>query len=562
MDRLFSYLKRDSYALPTIFVAVCGIMLPMGINGIPDGFDLLQHLRFAVAYHDAIVRGDIIPAWAGRDNFGYGSIGIRYYPPLAYVFLAFGKLLFGNWYYSFLINVFVWMLSGCVGVYLWSREWAGTRMALFASVLYAVAPYHTFQIYQAVLFAEFAAAGIIPFCFLFLTRVCRQPNRRDTLMLAATTSLLLLSHIPSAIIGGISMGVFAVLLVDRTRVFVVTKHLSIAAFAAICASAFHWIKLVTETGWVLHNSSQYYSSGYYDYQRYFFPMYLISPTERYVERLLWHLDLVIVLTLLFAVLAIVFIIVKVKFWRATPELFRCCLPLAGVFGVSIFMLSLLSPFVWKSVPVFAKLQFPWRWLLISSVAGPVLLAAVLSKLVPDKQSPGRAILYPSLLFAFLLVLFSLTQNALQTSSLTKTEFETQIGVMDNSEACPCWWPIWATGNAFNISEKVASGSRNVLIREWEDTSRRFILEGTEPVAARTATFYHPYWKAAINGNQIPVSRDSSGALIIEIQTQNAEIHLAFEEPRFLSITKALSLITWLILIGFGLTGMSRINLKP
>lgn len=91
-------------ALTIILLAVSAIMLPMAFMGIPDGYDLMQHIRFAEVYHDSILAGNFFPSWGADDNLGFGSIGIRYYPPVAYFILALTKIVTGNWYDSFWIN--------------------------------------------------------------------------------------------------------------------------------------------------------------------------------------------------------------------------------------------------------------------------------------------------------------------------------------------------------------------------------------------------------------------------------------------------------------------------
>ncbi|MEP6705109.1 MAG: hypothetical protein ABJB34_09930, partial [Acidobacteriota bacterium] len=70
LEAIFKKLSLNTWALICIFLVTCATMLPMARMGIPDGFDLLQHIRFADAYHDAILSGDVVPAWAANDNFG------------------------------------------------------------------------------------------------------------------------------------------------------------------------------------------------------------------------------------------------------------------------------------------------------------------------------------------------------------------------------------------------------------------------------------------------------------------------------------------------------------
>src|SRR5678816_2045467 len=80
---------------------ICSLLM-LGFP-VPEGYDISQHLRFASDYHEAILNGSFIPRWASVDNFGFGGIGIRFYPPFADVFLAITQIFTNDWYKTLLI---------------------------------------------------------------------------------------------------------------------------------------------------------------------------------------------------------------------------------------------------------------------------------------------------------------------------------------------------------------------------------------------------------------------------------------------------------------------------
>src|SRR5215510_2965555 len=131
MER-FSF--NNKTALLLILAVVSCLMLPMAFLGIPENYDLLQHIRFANTYLQSFNDGHLIPVWGSDDNFGLGSIGVRFYPPLVYVFLALTRALIGNWYDAFWMDSFFWMFVGCVGIYYWTKEWLSEPQAFFAAL--------------------------------------------------------------------------------------------------------------------------------------------------------------------------------------------------------------------------------------------------------------------------------------------------------------------------------------------------------------------------------------------------------------------------------------------
>ncbi len=529
-----------------ILAVVAAIMLPIAFVGIPDGYDLTQHIRFAAAYHDSILTGDFVPSWAADDNFGFGSIGIRYYPPLAYYVLAVTKMLTGNWYDSFWIDSFGWMLLGCLGVYYWAKEWLNGAQATFAAVIYALAPYHTFQIYQAVLFSEFAAAGILPFCFLFLTRVCRRQGWADTILFSISYALLVLTHIPSTIIASPCMAIYVLLILDKSRLTAIATRLGSAFVLALSATAFHLSKLLTERDWVLHNSPHYYSNGYYDFHRYFFPMFYSSSAATYGQRLLWQLDIIIALTfLLFLPVAVYLIVHKTSKSRNEfgPMITRALLP-TGLF--SLFMLTVPGSYVWQYIPILQKIQFPWRWLLVASLFASVSFAFVIPHLVIRTKKINRAVAYPAMLFVLLLIFADITQSIIPSIPLSRQAFQEKIDEIKNETGCECWWPIWAKNAAFDSCEKADAGLRNIKIADWSPETRELAIDAGDEKQIRIATFYHPHWKATVNGLHVPVAKDENGAIVITLPSEPAALRLYFQEPTYVTATRLISFVTWIL----------------
>ncbi|MFT3745770.1 MAG: 6-pyruvoyl-tetrahydropterin synthase-related protein [Pyrinomonadaceae bacterium] len=507
----------------------------------------MQHMRFAGAYYDSIVSGDMIPLWSANDNYGFGGIGIRYYPPVAYIVLALTKLLTGNWFNSFFITTYFWALLGSFGVFYWMRRWTSDNAALIAAAFYAIIPYHTFQIYQAVLYAEFAASGILPFCFLFLTDVCRRRRWSDALLFAISYSLLILTHIPTAIIATLSLGVYGLFIVDRRRIFETALKLSAAFVASFAAVAFHVVKAVIEVDWVKHNSAQYFANGYYDYKNYLFPIYFSTTTTRYVQKMLWHFDTIILVTLCCFVVyfalryraAIGSTLQNHDFVRQNRAVI-----FTGLF--SVLMLSIVSLVVWNNVSLLAKIQFPWRWLSVVSIMASVLFGIGANATLSGTKRFARLAGYPVLLFVCIVVFYDISQNILPSTPLDRTTFEEKVAGMYNERACECWWPNWATDAALENKQPVSIGERSTEIIGSDPLIRRFKIGAGAENALRAAIFYHPHWKAEFNGVEVPVTNSADGAISVNVPAEQGELTLRFVEPARTFLLQKLSAFVWVL----------------
>lgn len=528
-----------------ILVLSLAVILPIPFMGIPDNFDLLQHLRFARTFYEGALTADMFPSWGANDNAGLGSVGVRFYPPLAYLTMAFAQLVTQSWFDTLWTNLLLWMVTGCLGVYFWSREWLEKPQAAAAGIVYAVVPYHLLQIYQAFLFAEFAAAAILPFCFLFATRIVKNGRFSDTVLFAISFSALVLTHIPSTIIGSISLGIYILLLPDLKRFGRTASRFAIALTLSLLATSFYWLRLLTELSWVKHNLPQFYGAGYYNYTRYFFPMFMGS-RELYIQRSLWTFDIVIVLTfLLFLPLCIV---AALNFKsRKSVEKNRfpsCALLISGIFV--LFMMSYASSFIWHNVSFLQKLQFPWRWLSVASLFGSLAFVLGTSELV--KRGLGRKIVYPAAILIFVILLYDISQQIIPSTPLPRETLSAQLQSIDSEAACECWWPVWATRDAFSDLQSVGAGLRPVTISKWDGLSRQFTVEAGDEAKARIAIFYYPHWRAEVNGKLVEIEQNIDGTMSIPLSPVASNVRIYFQEPLHLQIAKFVSIFTMIALV--------------
>lgn len=544
------YLSDDLLYLALILIVASILISPMYLSGIPNGRDFPQHLQFAETFYNSISEGDFFPGWAGSDNYGFGSVGIRFYPPMAYYVLAFTRFLTGNWQNAILLAFAFWMFAGSAGVYFWAKERLSSAEAFIAASLYAVAPYHLSQIYQTWLYAEFAAAGVLPFCFLFAAKLCRRRKAVDIVLLTVSYSLLLLTHIPTTITATIALAIYTLFLIDWRHYKETFIKLIAVLVLSLSATAFHWLKIVTEIDWVKHSDARY-STGYYDFHQYLFPMYY-SAGDKYWARLLWHFDVSTVLTflLLLPLIAVLILLLKNNKRAESIDRFVPALVAAGVF--TLFIMSVLSVALWESVPLLQKVQFPWRWLSVFSGISVMAFSLSLRYLVERYAKLKKIGLYAVLFLIAAILIFDFTQNIIQSEPLTDKQFNEKLAESRTEAGCPCWWTSWADGSAFKEKRKVSGRQREVAVLNWQNEAREFDVAAGESAPLRIATFYYPHWRALVNDRFAPVLKNEDGSISILVPDKKSSVKLYFDEPRFLRIALILSLTTWCLLLLAGI----------
>lgn len=542
------YKNHNWFCLSGIFICCfITIGLPILLMGFPDNLsgDFAQHQRFAITYHKAILAGDFSPGW-GNDNLGFGSIGIRFYPPLTIYIVALTKILVGNWYDAFWINLFGWMFIGCFGVYYFTKEWTSPSTAMVTGMLYAILPYHLMQIYQYFLFAEFAAAAIIPFCFLFITKICLRQKWVDTFAFATAFGLLLLTHIPSAVITTLSLAVYVLLLMDWTKIKQTSTKLVVAFSISLLTSVFHWIKIITEIPWVAHNKTENFT-GYYGYSQWNFPMMLTNHALERLNIAAKLMDSIVILTALLLVAPLVYFLIKRTKRVNSPE--QVVMPAITITALfSFFMITKLSSFIWSQFILLQKIQFPWRWLTILSFLALVAFTISLERLIMLKNEHTRLFLYSAISLILAMQIFNWTQNLYFSTPIDRIPFAENIDGLPAKRTAPHWWTVWAKKEAFENTESLSASNRRIEIENWQSENREFSIEVGEPVTARIATFYYPHWKAEINGQKTEVKMNENGAMLIDVPAETAHIRLYFEEPWLIRGALWVSLMTWGLLL--------------
>jgi len=541
------YRSSDWFWIAVILCASCIIMLPIPILGIPDGYDIPQHLRFVTTFQESLADGSLIPGWAAADNYGFGSVGIRFYPPLSHYLMAATQMATRDWFDTLWTNALFWMCLGSVGLYYWSREYLSRPWSAFAALLFATMPYHLMQIYVYVLLAEFAAAALLCFCFLFATRVINRGRALDVLLLSISYALLILTHLPSTIIGSICLGIYCLFLIDWKKWTTFIPRLAIAVCLSLSSTAFYLVRLVTELTWVQHNEPHYYAVGIYDYSQYLFPM-ILNTEERIWKKMVILVDIPIFLTFLFLLPPILFVVFRSLRSGQSPFMRRTFAALSVTGTFLIFIESIPSRFVWDSITLLQKVQFPFRFLSVASILGALSVTLLVSTLVARFPQRKRLLAYPLGALLFVTGLFTLTQIVLPSEPHSRSEFAKIVSDTKDEPGCRCWWPTWARSEAFSDVKPVEAGKRPVNIENWARETREFSIGAGDAATARVATFYYPYWRATINGVSAAVTPDEFGAITFPVPSSGVDIKLYFEEPYFVRVAKYLSLFTWIALI--------------
>lgn len=545
MSALPSHLSKLSGKNWFCFAAILAagfltIILPTLLVGLHASGDTFVYLNFAQEIKDALAAGHWFPGWAD-DNAGFGSVGIRFYPPIAIYSLALISRLTGEFYWALTLMFFMWTVVGCWGMYLCVRELATPLHGLIAGLIYTLVPFHLAEIFRYSLIAEFVAGAILPYCLWLIIRIYRNDTWRSSFALAIAAAAVVLAHIPTTIIAVISFGVLVLAMARHTARRTLGK-LAVAGFGCILLTAFYWMRVVPEVGWVAHSESQY-AMGMSSPAANLFPMTpSVDPAMEYALPVYRNIDAIVLLTLLFFVPSLC----AALFRPARSPRYRWGQAVLISSAVGFLMLSKASTWIWQASPLIYRIQFPWRWLGILSVFAVISLVWFAA----DTRDLSKRLRLP--MIAFLIVLgilvlaYDFRQSFNRPNTVTRADLSEMLTYRDRQTGTTlqAWWPASARPEALQDTRRVDAAGREVDIREWSRAERSFIVGAGEPVNLRVGVFYYPLWQATSNGEPIDLQIAKDGTIMLPVGSPETEVQLSFKEPSRAKIGVGISLASF------------------
>ena len=529
--------KRAGFIIAVSLLA----LVPVLLFGVPSNRDLSNHFRFALPFYDAIAGGNFYPGWLAESNAGYGDPSFRFYPPALYYLFALFRFVTGEWYVATLLTLSFISMAGGLGVYFWARSILGGSQAMWVSLIYALAPYHLNQLYQATMLAEWAGAAVLPFVFAFVERVCAHGRRRDIAGLAGCYALLVLTHLPLTVIGSLALVVYALVRMESGRRLQTLMKLAGAAALGLCASSIYWVTMISEMRWIGINEITPDSSVDY---RHNFLLSTLSPDNMNV----WWMNILALMTVLLS--APIILLVQRKFWSARREL----RPVVVLSALALFMSVPLSRPLWDVLPTLQQTQFPWRWMALISLGLAILTAAAMPLVDQSNNNLARVKRLALMGSMSVAVVFTLAHVVREAKFLPRHEFDTTLTSVRGSASVNYWFPIWASARAQPMAVEVEASGRAVSVQSWTPESRRFSVAAGDATEARVRTFYYPHWKAK-SGQQVLKTRpDKNGILLVSLPPNATSVDLVFDEP---SRTRFSSLAS---LAGFAFIGVLAVPL--
>jgi hypothetical protein len=493
---------RRLWPLALIAAAAVALWAPsLFVREVGDsfGYDLNWSAQFSAAFR----AGDLYPRWTPDSFDGLGGPTFYFYPPLGFWLAALISLATGGLGAALQLKLAELALFGLSGwsMFAWLRLKADPLPAALGGVLFMLAPYHLDDLYVRGAFAELSAIAVLPLVALGLASTAAGA-RTGPLWLALGWAGVILGHLPIALVTG-------VLVIAPYGLWLLWELPAAQrlAFAARAAAA-----LALGTG-----LAALYLAPALGLQRFISADYWWSANFQASDRLFlnpkaWTMPLEPFFAAIAAGEAGIAAVVGWRAWRGGAR----AAAVWGAVAVIVFVvIAGLVPGFW-SLPLMAKVQFPWRAMALEEFAlvtvliraprpalGRLPVICLIALMAGDLAAVGK----------FLVTGPATAQRAGYGAASFPTSIDapeylpagmlrmTADGPAPAQDIAALARTPLAAGDS--VSASASPGGRDVRIRLAPGPAR--------PVTVRR--FYFPSWQASCDGRPVPAEPTGPARLV-------------------------------------------------
>ena len=522
---------------------------------LPDflvGHDAAAHQTYTVLFTRALAQGQIPVRWVEGVADGLGQPLFNHYQVGFYYLVALLHWTGADLPTALKLTVVVAWAGGGVFMFLLCRP-LGSLPAALAAALFVWSPYLLVDVYVRSAYPELLAIALAPGVLWSADGVVRTGRRRFVLVLALTSALLLISHLPTALIIAplAAAGPAASWLLHgrpRGRIILV----AVGGLLGAGLSAFYVLPAVLQLD-AVHISRV--TTGNFAYHLHFVqPGWWFDRSWGYAgsgagatDQMSLQLGLV-----QWAVLAAALVCLAIPCLRRRLRVPAfAVVGWLSVVGVALFMMTASSAFVWEAIGPLTFVQFPWRLLMLPAVACAVLAAILLSGI---RNRTVQAVL------VLCVVAFQWYQTAPYRETASRRERAT-VAIHD-----PAWPrtdgattppfreaaydPVSVQGTRQPASGRwTVAGTAHVIPISAADTRLDLAITAPQPVTLVINSPAYPGWRVTVDGRAVTPSIDAdSGHMRVHVPAGSHHLTAAFGRDRLRSIAELVSLLSALALL--------------
>jgi uncharacterized membrane protein len=531
-------------AVAALIVTFGVLARPLLHSGFPAGHDAPAHVTYTYLFNRAIAEGQFPVRWVDGVRAGYSQPLFNFYQPGFYYLVAITHLAVPSLALSLKITVGVSWALGAVFMYLLFRP-LGRLPGILAASLFICSPYILLDVFVRSAYPELAAVALAPGLLWAIQRATDRPRPGYLGALAGLTALALVCHLPTFLI-------FSPLFATALAVGLLNPGRRRRALAAALAcgigaglSAFYVIPALGE----LHLTRiSELTSNYFDFHRHFvapnqwfrYSWAYGASTEGTSDQMSFQIGVAQLIAIAGALAGLVWLLAT----RRSGATASAVIAWLTVLALALFLMTAHSVVLWETVPALAYLQFPWRLLMVVTVACGAIGAYALS-LVPSRGAQA-AIVLAAVVGQLALVHHYARPKAYIPQAqmdIDRSGWKYTRSAYEAAFVEPGYFPAGVrTLPPPGIREwQVISGNASVTADLVTAVRVVLTVDAETDAVVRTASHAFPGWSATVDGRAAVPRIDSDlGFLTVAVPRGRHHVDVSFENTPIRTLGNAIS----------------------
>ncbi len=472
------------------------------------------HVARLVELDLALKAGLFPPRWAPDFGWGFGMPLFHFYPPLPY-YLAELAFLIKLSAVTTIKTIFgLNFLTGFYFTYLWAKQYWGKLGGFISGLAFVYLPYRAVQFYVRGSLAELTAMTFIPLFFYAV-------KKKKTLLIALSISAIFLSHNVIALFTLLFIPIYYLFHLKKWKSLIISGLLAFGLSAFFILPAF-FEKDLTQVSKLSGGYSHY--GFHFIYLRQLFSRYfayggsILGPKDDISFQIGWpHL-----------------ILILPSIWLFIKKRSKDLLAIFLLFGLSIFLMTFHSKFIWDKLTLLHMAQFPWRLLAFTGSLVAFLSGSVMVFVKTKKQ---QALV--GLLIAISIISLNFSYFKPKEFNSPNDHYYTARNKIKNNlgDVLPDYLP--------KTAKKPENPSHELF--DLSKTTYNFSIESETTQTINQ--FYFPGWQAKLNGQSIQLQPDEKTGLIsFNLPVGDHQLELRLGKTPLQRTADLISLFSWLLVL--------------
>lgn len=500
------------------------------------------------AFYLSLKDGRILPSWAGYVANGYGSPILLYSYLLPY-YLQLPLRLVGLSLVD-VTKLYLLISSGLSGVFMWwwLKKHVSNVAAVVGSLLYVWAPYRINDIFARGSISEHTAFMVIPLVGLALLMLATNGAFQKKVLLSLSFIGLLLSHPFFAIIMAPFFVIYSATLfisLPTTKRFGYITSVIQSVILAICISAFFIMPFVFERKY-LHYDLNPFSNTWKD--QFVSLLKLVKPEWTFIdatgkmEYQTWQIGIPHIMAILGAVVA---------FYFSKKEMRRLFIAGFLTLVTSLFFMLSISTFLYRLVPIFQQIQFPWRFMGLTVLSTAFLGALASETFITRCKNKQTSLVLLTALGVLILIFYFPHSKGHGYVPKTDTYYLYQLETNTEGVATTPFWAATPENyqRASYLPLVLPTQGADVRYLYRNNTEHVYQVNTLLPSTVIDQTFYFPNWEVWVNGQKQTIefqNPDYRGLITFPVPAGNNLVEVKFSDTR----VRTLGLIISGLTLGF------------